>query len=397
MIPTTAQGGAPSAVASPLKDLLNQIGLTAHHLAARASVSEQVQLLSACARDWEGMAVGTFWEHGVYDTTNGVPFRIPWQELGQNMAQYAHHVVPKKEGLWYSPVISRNGGCCDADVEWITQLSLDADGVGEWHRLRHLLDASGLAYIAARSSRHSPARAKWHLHVPLAFPWSGTKLEWRIMYRYCVGLWSALAGLECDLSGKPPVFGFDRATDRLGQPWFFSARQSSASCPQPVVTRMGWALDLGHMLESCGLEVDGVLACLQANSTLKPTRRKRSRQKETVDGSQAKGALFQEVDAAKHASLLELAFAEAGWLGRQLTNGARAVRCPWAHLHSTGEGVDGSAVIFPASSAGGPGWLHCSHGHCRDRSQEEVLLALPPLALRAAVLRQMSARRGGVM
>ncbi len=81
--------------------------------------------------------------------------------------------------------------------------------------------------------------------------------------------------------------------------------------------------------------------------------------------------------------LLGKAFQLAGWLGGGLGPEKNAARCPWADQHTGGTDLDGSTVIF-APSGGRLGHWHCSHAHCAGRSRDDVLAAVPALAVAQA-------------
>jgi hypothetical protein len=273
---------------------------------------------------------------------------------------------------WFTPAITTTGGCKDVDISSITQLSFDADGSGDWVQLIATLDSAGLAHIAQRSSRHSIEVPKWHIHFPLWEPWSGTKLEWRLVYRHLVAWFSVAAGLDSSPSAKPPRYGFDHATDRLGQPWFVAARSTEEQAPPETRCRAGLALDGQAFLEATGFDPGLTLREL----TVRPRRQPRTR---VVSPARLPRL------PRKGGGLLKSAFAKAGWLGRDLGGGKSAALCPWDHLHTTGQPFDGSTVIFSPSEKSRRGWFHCAHAHCRDRTQSEVLRAIPSSSLRRAM------------
>jgi hypothetical protein len=80
------------------------------------------------------------------------------------------------------------------------------------------------------------------------------------------------------------------------------------------------------------------------------------------------------------------AFAAAGWLGRELHNGAIAARCPWleSHTDDRGDGHDSSTVLLPPTHDARIGAFKCSHAHCVDRGRDEVLRTLPKTAIAVA-------------
>jgi hypothetical protein len=74
---------------------------------------------------------------------------------------------------------------------------------------------------------------------------------------------------------------------------------------------------------------------------------------------------------------------EAGMIGR-FAEDKYIVDCPFDEMHTTGARYDSSTVVFLPNTPGGPGWFSCSHSHCKDRSQADVLAALPPEAIALA-------------
>ncbi len=102
-------------------------------------------------------------------------------------------------------------------------------------------------------------------------------------------------------------------------------------------------------------------------------------------------------------SFLGVAFDAADWIGRSLPDGKYAVRCPWWTEHSDGRGRgdDSSTVLMPPTSRAKLGAFVCSHAHCGARSISDLIAAIPPDALRAAIERQPAAlgairRRAGL-
>lgn len=353
-------------------EVLKIVGRKAHQHAARLTRGERAQILRQCATPWSGQIGGTLWFGGKFDTTGGTRCVDTWDDFGGMLTDYAQEVVDKGKGLWFTPALSSNGGCRDADAEAITQLTHDCDGAGDWIVLRDILDAASLAYIVQRSSSHKPELPKWHLHVPLTEPWKGTKSEWRAIYRHCVAWFSASAELPHDLYTHPATYGFDPSTDRMAQPWFPAARRSEADAPPETVCISGEALDLNAFLRETGF--DPVLGEQEALAIM-PARRARKQ-------SDASVAPSGDVDLA--AGLLKRAFRHAGWLGPEMDDGKSKVQCPWEGQHTTGSRFDSSTVLFPPGPGGEVGWLFCQHAHCRDRRPQEVLTALPVVALEAA-------------
>jgi hypothetical protein len=74
-----------------------------------------------------------------------------------------------------------------------------------------------------------------------------------------------------------------------------------------------------------------------------------------------------------HAGVLFHAFGMRGWLGQEIEPGKWAVTCPWEGEHTKGEHLDTSTILFAPGDGAVTGWFHCSHGHCADRTLEDVL------------------------
>ena len=71
------------------------------------------------------------------------------------------------------------------------------------------------------------------------------------------------------------------------------------------------------------------------------------------------------------------AFEAAGWSLRPLGPTTWAVKCPWEEHHTSGVAGDSSTVVFAPPLGSRRGWFHCSHEHCRQRSQGEVVAIIP--------------------
>jgi P4 family phage/plasmid primase-like protien len=369
----TATASHASAVLEvPLAEVLKILGRKAHEHAARLTRVDRAQILRHSATPWDGRIGATVWTGGKFDTTGGSFLVDTWDDFGGMLTDNAQKVVPKGKGLWFSPAISSNGRCRDIDIEAITQLSFDCDGAGDWTALREVLEATGLAYIMQRSSSHTAALPKWHLHIPLIEPWKGTKLEWRLVYRHCVGWLSAAAELAHELNGAVVRYGFDHATDRLGQAWFPAARRSEADAPHETICVNGAALDFDAFLKMTAFDPVGVQEEVLASM---PRKRRRAKNETAV-------LVFEDVGPA--GGLLKRAFRHAGWLGPEMDGGKVKVRCPWEGRHTGGMPFDSSTVLFPPPPGEEVGWFKCSHEHCIDRRQQDVLEALPSHALEAA-------------
>lgn len=235
----------PSTERSDSVPMLHAIGLRAYRRAAALSIAERGELLAGVVRPWDGTTGATIYMGGRKDTRDGRANAGSWQEFGELMRAYSCNVVPEKgDGWWITPAFSTNGRCRDQDISSIFQVSFDCDGLGDWDVVRQVLKAAGLAHIVQRSSSHRPERPKWHLHIPLFSPWTGNKKQWRRLYRHCVGWFSGAGELRSDLEARPPVYGFDPKTDRLGQPWFLPARRSEQDAAPEIVVVDGGALEL---------------------------------------------------------------------------------------------------------------------------------------------------------
>lgn len=226
--------------------LLRVMAQSAYRASFTLTVDERVSLLSSCLRPWDEITTATFYDGGAYDTRDGATSSGTWGEFGELLVQWSNHVIPEKgSGPWFTPALSKNGRCRDEDIEAISMLSFDCDGAGDWEVLRRLLTFADAAFILQRSSNHQPHYPKWHVHLPLARLWSGTKPEWRKIYRHAVGWFAGAAELLVDFESDPPSYGFDVKTDRLGQPWFPAARRSANGPVPETVIMNGGALELG--------------------------------------------------------------------------------------------------------------------------------------------------------
>lgn len=352
-----------------MKGQLKDIGRRASAHATALSRQARLDLLREAAAPWGGEVVGTIWTGGKYDTTDGVPFIDTVPSFATTLAEHASNVLPKGTGSWFTPALSKNGRCRDEDIDGITLLSFDADNVGEWDVLLTELESIGLSYVAQRSSSHEPGRPKFHVHLPLTAWWYGDKAEWRPMYRHCVAWFSVAAELDSDLD--IPLYGFDLSTDRLGQPWFLSARRSEWQSPPATRYALGAALDLERFLLLSGFQPHPI--------PLAKAGRRRGRSPEKPTG---------EPDG-----VLARAFDLAAWRGPRQEDGKHRVLCPWRHLHTSGRDFDGSTVIFPPRKGADAGVFHCSHQHCAHRTRWDVFRALPPECLQAAITPER--REGG--
>jgi hypothetical protein len=353
-------------------ELLREIGVVAYDRASALDAKRQTLTLFEAATPFDGVVRWTEYMGGVRHTTGGALREAALPELGAQMLRYAKRVEPKGGGWWFTGAVSKNGGCRDADIALVTMLILDADGAGEWDAARELLHEAGLAYIAQRSSSHTPSVPKWHLLIPLAQPWSGPKHEWRCIWRFLVAWMSAAAKLRSDVAADPPVYGFDPKTDRLGQPSFPAAKRTVADVPRETLVVTGNALDLDAFLDGAGFDRSWFQA-----ATHEP-------------------ASADAVRCSPEHGLVALAFSEAGMLGHRIDRGDAkgfAVVCPTGHLHSgPRRSRDDSTIIFDPLPGSTKGYFHCKH-RCGDRKPDEVLKLLPPEAVERARIRWRAAHR----
>jgi hypothetical protein len=349
------------------------LGARAHAAASKLAERELVDLLASASAVWDGMTTITAYFGGKRSTREGQRLSWVWQQLGEELVNYSTLVVAKGDGAWITPALSSNGRCRDSDIEALTQLCFDADGVGDWDQIRSLLEASGVAHLVQRSASHTPSRPKWHLHIPLATPATVDKPAWRRLYRHTLAWLSAAAGLDHDLHAAPARYGFDPATDRLGQPWFPAARRSEDAPVPETVCVNGLALDLDRLLALTGFDPVGAE---KEAAEMRPVRRKSAASREKIIGCEP-----GSVDDG----LLALAFERAGMLGPRIGQDKRAVICPWSEGHTTGETFDSSTVVFATSPGRDLGWFHCSHAHCQGKTPRDVLCALPPTAVKQAL------------
>lgn len=354
-------------------EILKAIGRKAHEGASALDAKGRGLLLFECAAPQRPVVGWTEYRGGVLDTRDGARRDAPWSALGGELAAYAKRVVKKGSGWWLMGALSTNGRCRDADIEGVTMLILDCDGGGDWDAVREMLVESRMAHIVQRSSSHTTERPKWHLLVPLAHTWTGTKIEWRCVWRFLVGWFSAAAELPCRLEEDPPTYGFDPKTDRLGQPSFPAAKRDSAQPPPETICVEGNALDLESFLVRAGFQ--------------------RPWPSEMASEPVSSGAAL----CPPEHGLLALAFAEAGLLRHRIERAdARgyAVVCPTEHLHSGARRErDDSTIVFDPHAGSASGYFHCKH-RCGNLEPKAALKLLPDEAVQRARHRWREAIKG---
>ena len=248
-------------------------------------------------------------------------------------------------------------------------LFLDADASGDWHTLSDVLGAQGAAFVRSRSSGHCPGSdcpahpegaVKWHLALPLRETWEPSgdlnldRARWKSELYASARFALHLAG---DLSGR----GFDRELAQFLCRFYVGSPRDAAHIrvAREVVGRDG----LGFDVEACLLALEDLGVVDPA-----PVRAARTA------GQFAPGRAWDLDDGTPP---MVAAFLVAGLYGRQLSNGNHAVVCPWEALHSGGEALDTSTILFPN------GKFHCSHSHAEGKAADgegmrEVLSMLPP-------------------
>lgn len=323
---------------------------------------------------------------GIYGTNR----TWPAPRLAAWIAEKALGMKAKGTGPMYSPGHSWRGDDCTEDGETIDGalplpphqrgdercrsigwLFFDADASGDWHALSEALGAQGAAFVRSRSSGHCPkpncsdhpqGAVKWHLALPLREVWIPTGNLNVDRARWKADVYSA-ARFAMHLTGDLTGRGFDRELAQM------LCRMYVGAPRDPMHLGVG-----REVLGRDGLGFDA-LACLGALEELG-----------VVDAAEVRAARTAEQFAPGRAWNLDdgtppmvAAFLVAGLHGHQLANGNHAVICPWEALHSGGEPLDTSTILFPN------GKFHCSHGHAEGKAaggagMREVLAMLPPEA-----------------
>lgn len=364
-----AELNSPAAEAEGCLDtgpaVLSELATRAFEVAQSAKPDGQVELLSRAVSSGPRPFVFTMWPNGVFNTLGGIPMQMSTEQLACELLRYGKQVVKKGEGAWIAGART-NGGARDRDVVTIEMLSLDSDKAGDWDGGLRKLKEAGVGFVAQRSSSHRPWRPKFHLHVSFLYGWSGSKAEWRQVFRWFLGWFNGFFGFEFPAT-------FDVATDRLAQPFFLSTRREPADPVPEVQWYPGGALDGQLLLEETGF----------VHAFKKPlSRRRRSKVHNGAPAATSTGA---------PQGLVARVFVLARMAGRMTSKGALCVQCPWENEHTSGARFDSSTVVFPPRTPGDQGKFYCSHEHCREagRSQLHVLAALPSAALAAAIREDM--------
>ncbi len=375
---------------SDLHEITRPLGTIHARFATAAQVRTSSTLLSACSAPMPPSLSWTYYSGGKTHTRDGDACSGTLEELEQGLSAYAQKVVQKGKGGYFIGARSKNGGCCDADIDCIAVITLDCDDKGDWHVLRAVLDQAGVGYVVQRSSSHNPPDAiKWHLTFALAREWRGDKPTWRATWRFLVGMFAAVGKLTVDFDHvddkgvRRPNYGFDHTTDRLGQPIFIAAKRSKDQAPPETIYVPGKALDLDKLLADGGFDP----------AWFEVAKRKEARSQAVREASAARVASGIAVDPTS--GLLALAFSEAGMLGQRIERSSVtgfAVACPREVHHTSGDRFDTSTMIVDPTESGGKGHFICLHS-CGSMEAEKALKLLPPEAVERAKKKWKEANR----
>lgn len=295
----------------------------------------------------------------------GVSGLVPLATFAEHLSRAAAEHRPKTSARVVVPGFSLWGGSADAQCTRLDCAWFDCDGGGDWLGLLAALDALGIAYVAQRSGGHSPALAKWHLHIPLASPllpptcpadadpdaspasaWIKHERAVREWKRHFTDQYEWLAGLLGALAGDLPHDWHDDAVGRrLFQPCYPSSRRTPDAAVNEPVYRPGRALDWPAALAATGY-------------TPSPLTQPRTERIESP--------------LTAHAWLEALAL--DGFVRAPASGGKWLLRCPWEHLHSTPGGT-GTVLMRD-------GRFHCSHASHGFRTNRDVFTCLSPEAQR---------------
>lgn len=297
------------------------------------------------------------------------------EQFANQLRRCAQEFHPKGAGYAFTHGVSRWRGSKDYEAVRLDWVWVDCDGKGEWFDLLRALDTCGVAYVASRSGGDEPGTPKWHIHLPLAralFPpapaaWADPDakvgpgaeaqkthnesiIAWKAGYRdqclWLFGVLSRLAQLPVSLDNGAVISRLDVAlSSRLMQLSYPAARRKQNASPARIIHHDGRALDWFAVLEITGYA---------------PTPNAIHRKAPSID-------VDPERATAWHAALAldEYVIGEA-------SDGKYVLRCPWEREHSTPGGT--GTILFPS------GKFHCSHEHCRRRTNADVLAILSPEA-----------------
>jgi hypothetical protein len=158
-------------------------------------------------------------------------------------------VHAKGRGPQWSPVANIDGHRCIESTTAMFALTLDCDGAGDWAILLAALDAARVAYLAYRSSGHTPETPKWRIVLLLARPYvtQGDPVkanqEWHRLYEFARIWIGALAGFS-----DPANDGFDQATSSIANVFYLGHRRAPDVPVREVRWSKGLALDGAALL-----------------------------------------------------------------------------------------------------------------------------------------------------
>jgi hypothetical protein len=281
---------------------------------------------------------------------------LPWSGFFAWLAHLGRAVAPKGEGIVYNPTSTTDGGRRNGATAAVHELILDCDGTGTWDELWRVAAGLGLALLTHESGGAAPGIPKWRAVIPLARPFAITSQvtveTWRAAYATCRVVFGSLARLR--------GAGFDPATDAPSHPWYPGCRRTTAAPPRHA-----------YCIEGAALDLEALLAAVPPDLT--------------TPSAAARGRWVSEFP-----SFLELVFAEAGLLGRDLGRGRSAVVCPWNDCHTEPLGPEddpsSATVIFPPNSPTNIGGFWCAHSSCGTKTLDELLAVLPADAVQRARL-----------
>ncbi len=304
----------------------------------------------------------TVWP-SVERTHFGKEHRGTWSDFDGWHRHETALVAAKGAGTTYNPTKNTDGHRQNASTIEMYMLLLDCDGTGTWNHLLDVLAGLQLAYLAHQSGGYTEQTPKWRIALPLASPFKTSGQEGQRGWRFAYAAARVIFGALAQLRGP----GFDCATDGPFHSWYPGTRRSPTDELRRVVVGAGQALDLPAL-------VDPIPQLPEMG---------RGRQGHAPWRASFRGAAQLPVTP----SLLERAFAEAGMLGRALSQEKVAVLCPWNEHHSEplhdGQAPTSATVLF--RSADGRGRFFCFHSCCGTQTPEDVLAALPRGAVANAV------------
>ena len=194
--------------------------------------------------------------HQEHVASGGVTTHGTWHGFAKWVErEHANGVWAKGRGPQWSPMAAMEGRRRIEYTAYMSAVTLDCDGAGDWDQLTSQLDSVGAAYLLHRSSSHTPSKPKWRLVLPLAALFrvgldvAGNKQDTRGPNRVWHGIYYAarvligeLAGFADPASGDAEK-GFDPATKSTAQAFYLGHRRAEDEPLCEVIWRDGFALD----------------------------------------------------------------------------------------------------------------------------------------------------------